>query len=720
MKSTSSSSSIHEAAGLSNYASSIASSLTVDEMRELHRQALAEAEAKQTELRIVLASRYRDLVGSSEQVLDMRHCAQELDSKLRNLPERMNQLHTCIDTSLQFHTFMSMDSSPGLVEQNPTTPVEALRQRLFHLPKVLFECIDRQDVLGAASTILDFFILIQRLDPKKESISNYSLAWAVLQNKVFPEGNRYYSHVPENVEEIKRDVVFQTQMKLTFLQLQTIPTRLIHMSKNILLQPSELLWSQYRIHAYPSACALATYDLLTLRVDLKEDDRASRLMDLYLTSKATLIQQLLNQFSLSSNASTASSTATTHTETTNNDPQCFDGDRVLPHKAEDILTLLVSVLQYDVILFSFHIFILRRFLSEDIQDPQLQEQEHFVMSTLPRVDPDMVKNKVSQFLSIHLPLIRAKAKTVLASISTASRLGNIRQLLYDKTDGADVLKCLGSWEDAIQVLIDTKVVFHALDGSNLPTISGTFTSSSYSMIGKETNLSKDTTPMKKFSLWNSLFSHVFSSLVHSILTSSFQSVHSRVITSLRSSLACAPSYQVMLPHEAHRNMLRIAMELDTALKKLRDDAHELLVHAEEREESERRLKHSLYVQTCEIMGRLIHEIRRILSTTTKNIYHDSNHGDDDEEEATKELIVGRLCHILRFRLTALPMLLDPTCASSHGNPMTSSLGGLQSSGMISTSELQSAFSIADDDDDGYVSVDEAMDVMESGEYAEFV
>ena len=82
--------------------------------------------------------------------------------------------------------------------------------------------------------------------------------------------------------------------------------------------------------------------------------------------------------------------------------------------------------------------------------------------------------------------------------------------------------------------------------------------------------------------------------------------------------------------------------------------------------------------------------------------------------------MGRLCHILRFRLTALPMLLDPTCASSHGNPMTSSLGVLQSSGMISTSELQSAFSIADDDDDGYVSVDEAMDVMESGEYAEYV
>lgn len=59
-------------------------------------------------------------------------------------------------------------------------------------------------------------------------------------------------------------------------------------------------------------------------------------------------------------------------------------------------------------------------------------------------------------------------------------------------------------------------------------------------------------------------------------------------------------------------MLRIASELDIALKKVSDDAHEFLVHVEEREESERMLRQSLYVQTCEIMGQLLNELRRML------------------------------------------------------------------------------------------------------------
>ena len=88
----------------------------------------------------------------------------------------------------------------------------------------------------------------------------------------------------------------------------------------------------------------------------------------------------------------------------------------------------------------------------------------------------------------------------------------------------------------------------------------------------------------------------FSSLVHSILSSSFHSVHRQVVATLRASLANAPPFMKILPHEAYRNTLRIASELDVALKKVSDDAHELLVHAEEREESERRLRQSLYVQ----------------------------------------------------------------------------------------------------------------------------
>ena len=138
---------------------------------------------------------------------------------------------------------------------------------------------------------------------------------------------------------------------------------------------------------------------------------------------------------------------------------------------------------------------------------------------------------------------------------------------------------------------------------------------------------------RKFSLWGVLFSNTFSSLVHSLLTSSFQSVHTKVVSTLRLSLTNAPPLESILPHEAYRNTLHIASELDTALSKVSDDAHELLVHAEERTESERRLRQSLYVQTCEIMGRLICELRRMLLIS-------------DTYDAVKHLIVGRLCHLL--------------------------------------------------------------------------
>jgi hypothetical protein len=177
---------------------------------------------------------------------------------------------------------------------------------------------------------------------------------------------------------------------------------------------------------------------------------------------------------------------------------------------------------------------------------------------------------------------------------------------------------------------------------------------------------------RRFSLWSALFSNTFSSLVHSLLTTSFESVHTRVVNTLRSSLANAPPLGAILPHEAYRNTLQIATELDRALLKVKDDAHELLVHAEERDESERRLRQSLYVQTCEIMGRLVCELRRT-----------AFRGKDDKLDATKELIVGRLCYLLKFRLTSLSTLLDPK----------SSQAAMRStSGMISYVDLQSALS----------------------------
>lgn len=76
----------------------MAASMTIDEMRALHQHALREAEAKRTELRLVLASRYRELVGSSDEVLKMNERSQELHDLVHNLPKLLEKLTSSVDS----------------------------------------------------------------------------------------------------------------------------------------------------------------------------------------------------------------------------------------------------------------------------------------------------------------------------------------------------------------------------------------------------------------------------------------------------------------------------------------------------------------------------------------------------------------------------------------------------------------------------------------------
>lgn len=54
----------------------------------------------------------------------------------------------------------------------------------------------------------------------------------------------------------------------------------------------------------------------------------------------------------------------------------------------------------------------------------------------------------------------------------------------------------------------------------------------------------------------------------------------------------------------------------------------------------------------------------------------------DEEDATKELIVGRLCYLLKFRLTSLPKVLDP-----NSSPTVLAYRAGRKIGMIIVEEL---------------------------------
>ena len=618
------------------YSQSIAKSMTIDEMRHIHQRALSDAESKRTELRLVLASRYRELVGSSDEVLRMRERAQELHELVHALPSLMNKM---IQSSQSPPEETKGEEADDKDEANSLI---MLRRELSGLPRQIHRALDHSDVHEAATSIIQLFGLIA------SHTDAYPLATALSGAKPTP-----------SVAPLLP--LLAAQMKMTYLHVETLPVKTTRLAKLVLLRAAADGTNKDVMGSERTAAALSTLKVLDVK---QTGDKAAELLDLYFDSKAKLLQSLLSQLATSSPADNAHGN---------------DKD-VDAENAEDILSKIVLILQYDIIMHPYQIFVKRNFPADS------PEKVQAIMDTLPTFDSEVVKSKVSHFLAAHLPLIRTKVKSVLVTIAgtTASALGKIRQSLYDKTDGVDCMEALDSngistWEEAVSAMVDLRIV-HSHGNQPIPEAATKAAGQAH----------------RKFSLWSALFSNTFSSLVHSLLTTSFQSVHARVVSSLRTSLVNAPPFSAMLPHEAYRNTLRIATELDAALLKVSDDAHELLVHAEERVESERRLRQSLYVQTCEIMGRLVCELRRML-------FHKSQ----SESHATKELIVGRLCYLLKFRLTSLPTLLNP-----KSSPAVLLAGG-NTSGMITLFELESAFDLADDNDDGLITFEEAMEAVDS-------
>jgi hypothetical protein len=628
----------------SNYAQNLARSMTIEEMRELHRRALNEAEAKQTELRLVLASRYRELVGSSDEVTKMRKRAQELHELVHALPNLMEKLVQSTDEPHpESKTEENGDSAAAETTRRDHETVSSLRSSLVSLPRLVHRALDTGDVHEATASLLKLFNLIA------ERTDEYPLATALSPG--------VGGQVAKVTDKSSEDPLLQAQIRMTFLHVQTLPSRINRIATTIIGSAGSFGPNDDPMFgAQRSAAALSTLDLLDIN---QERDRAVSLLDLYFDSKARLLQSLLGMLNTS-------------------DPGGEKNEKGADN-AEEILSKIVLILQYDVILHPYQIFVMRRFPCI----PGSASTGEGIMKSLPIFPPAIVQSKSSNFLSAHLPLIRTKVKSVLVDIAgtTASALGKIRQSLYDKTDGLECMERLDgngvcTWEEAVNGVVDVKSVLSSTGGGHM----------AYAETSADSFASD-----RKFSLWSVLFSTTFSSLVHSLLTNSFHSVHTKVVSTLRLSLANAPPLSSMLPHEAYRNTLQIASELDIALLKVSDDAHELLVHAEERVESERRLRQSLYVQTCEIMGRLICELRRMLLLA-------------DNVESVKHFIVGRLCHLLKFRLSALPRLLDP-------NSSPAALQG--ASGMISFLELSSAFDLADDNDDGLITFQEAMEAVDS-------
>jgi hypothetical protein len=672
----------------SNFAQNLARSMTIDEMRSLHRRAMSEAEAKQTELRLVLASRYRELVGSSDEVTKMRERAQELDDLVKALPTLMEKLLQKSENRNEIGVENVEESKTDCDKQldgskdigSDTTAILKLRQNLSYLPRLVHRALDKRKVYEATESLIELFRLIA------EQTDEYPLATTL-------SASSSSSSSSSSTLSQQQDILLQSQMRMTFLHVQTLPVNIARIAKRILNSAASFnicddggydseeaapLIPKYG--AQRSAAALSALNMLTIQEENQQLQRNSSsrpivLLDMYFDAKAKLLRSLLDQLSTTGGSTNATKAKKDTGSNTIN--------------AEEILSKIVLILQFDIVLHPYQIFVLRKFPSKS----SINE----MMNSLPMFPAAIVQTKASNFLSAHLPLIRTKVKSVLIDIAgtTASALGKIRQSLYDKTDGVECMERLDdsdgicTWDEAVSGVVDVPSVLVGIGvgvgGASVESSTSNTVSSTLNDRGR------------RFSLWAVLFSNTFSSLVNSLLTSSFQSVHTELVSTLRLSLTNAPPLQSILPHEAYRNTLHIASQLDSALLKVSDDAHELLVHAEERVESERRLRQSLYVQTCEIMGRLICELRRMLLTT-------------DKYDGVKHLIIGRLCHLLKFRLTALSTLLDPKSSPAvlhHGSGV-----GARGS-MISIMELSSAFELADDNDDGLITFQEAMEAVDS-------
>ena len=146
-------------------------SMTIEEMRILHRNALSEAESKRTELRLVLASRYRELVGSSDEVLHMRERAEELNTligELPNLAEKVVAAATALENNeavVRVGQGDAKEVEAGEEDEDKRSKIStdslmAVRGELSRLPRDVHRCLDEKDVHGAASSLIALFDII--------------------------------------------------------------------------------------------------------------------------------------------------------------------------------------------------------------------------------------------------------------------------------------------------------------------------------------------------------------------------------------------------------------------------------------------------------------------------------------------------------------------------------------------------------------------------------
>jgi Vps51/Vps67 len=311
----------------------MAQSMTIDEMRALHHRAMTDADAKRTELRLVLASRYRELVGSSDEVIKMKERAQELNDLVKALPQLIAKL-----TDLPQHVNgEAKEVDPGdTVDPTLTQEMSVLqlRRELSLLPRAMYRALDAKDVHKATLTLIQLFTLIA------QQTDEYPLANELSQSRAVS-----FPHL---------DPTLEVQIRMTFLQVQSLPDKIRRISHGVLAGSASYGLSDGALGITRSASALASLHCLESRQ--RGNDRAEWLLTTYFESKAKILVSLLNQLTVEQAAN-----------------------------AEDVLSKIVLILQFDIIMHPYQIFCLRKFPASA-----------HIMTTVPLFDMDVVKAKCSK------------------------------------------------------------------------------------------------------------------------------------------------------------------------------------------------------------------------------------------------------------------------------------------------------------------------------------
>ena len=307
----------------SQLAQSMAQSMTIDEMRSLHQRALRDAEAKKTELRLVLASRYRELVGSSDEVISMKDRAQELHELVQNLPGLLEKVA---------HPALPADSNEGESKNADEDDDDdddgdlALRHQLARFPSAIHRALHVQDVYRTTEILIELFTVIA------SKTNEYPLANSLSTGVVSPDGGD------------KLEPALKTQIHMLFLQMESLPQRIRDIASNILSCASE--------DVHKSASALASLHCLR-----ETSQTAEHLLATYFDVKAKLLVSIL-------------------AELDNEDAD-----------AEEILSRIVRILQYDIVLHPHQMFIVRGLPGSNAQE---------VLKSIPPFETSMVKAKCSK------------------------------------------------------------------------------------------------------------------------------------------------------------------------------------------------------------------------------------------------------------------------------------------------------------------------------------